>query len=83
MPEVASVFTAVGAAGAAFGFGGGGASAAVRSATITIQLNDDSGVTGLQQEFERKATDVLRIIPGAPATLHQPVGICPVARALL
>ncbi len=65
MPEVASVFTAVGAAGAADGFGGGGASAAVRSATLTIQLNDDSGVTGLQQEFERKATDVLRIIPGA------------------
>lgn len=65
MPEVASVFTAVGAAGAADGFGGGGASAAVRSATLTIQLNDDSGVTGLQQEFERKATDLLRIIPGA------------------
>ncbi|HEY0962561.1 MAG TPA: efflux RND transporter permease subunit [Pseudomonadales bacterium] len=66
--EVRSVFTTIGAAGGGDGFGGGGSAAAVRSATLTIQLDNPDGITGLQQEFEREATDVLRAIPGAKLT---------------
>src|SRR5690606_23167616 len=55
MPEVSSVFTTVGS-------GSGGS---VRSATLTIQLDNPDGVNGLQQLFERKAADAIRVIPGA------------------
>ncbi|HTQ99052.1 MAG TPA: efflux RND transporter permease subunit, partial [Candidatus Acidoferrum sp.] len=66
MPEVASVYTAIGTGSAGGGPGGGGAQAgAVRSGTLTIQLNNPKGVTTLQQDFERKATEALRSIPGA------------------
>jgi multidrug efflux pump subunit AcrB len=64
-PEVVSVYTAIGAGGASDPFGGGGSAAAVRSATLTIQLVKSSGVNGLQQDFERAATEALRGIPGA------------------
>jgi len=65
MPEVKSVYTAIGNGGSGDGFGGGGSAAAVRSGTLTIQLNNPDGINGLQQEFERKATDALRGIAGA------------------
>ncbi len=65
MPEVISVYTAIGAGAAGDGFGGGGSAGAVRNATLTIQLEKDSGVTGLQQVFESKATEALRGIAGA------------------
>ncbi|MGV3590134.1 MAG: efflux RND transporter permease subunit [Gammaproteobacteria bacterium] len=66
--EVRSVYTAIGAGGGGDGFGGGGSAAAVRSATLTIQLDNPGGINGLQQEFERKATEALRGIPGAKLT---------------
>jgi multidrug efflux pump subunit AcrB len=62
-PEVSSVYTTIGS-GSSDGFGGGSVGA-VRSATLTIQLNDDAGGNGIQQAFERKATEALRVIPGA------------------
>ncbi|MDY6981581.1 MAG: efflux RND transporter permease subunit [Pseudomonadota bacterium] len=49
-PEVRSVYTAI---------------SSVRNATLTIQLDNPDGVNGLQQQFERKATDALLGIPGA------------------
>ena len=67
LPEVRSVYTTVGAQG-----GGsnrnptGGASAGnVRRGTMVIQLNNPDGTRGAQQIFERKATEMLRDIPGA------------------
>jgi len=65
MPEVRSVYTAIGASGASDPFGGGGSAGAVRSATLTIQLDNPSGKAGLQQDFERRASDALRGIAGA------------------
>jgi multidrug efflux pump subunit AcrB len=67
LPEVRSVYTTVGAQG---GGGGrnptGGASAGnVRRGTMVIQLNNPDGTRGAQQIFERKATEMLRDIPGA------------------
>jgi hydrophobe/amphiphile efflux-1 (HAE1) family protein len=53
LPEAGSVFTTV------------GSGSSVRTATLTIQLDDSSGVEGLQQIFERNATEALRGIPGA------------------
>jgi len=64
-PEVSSIYTTIGAASSGDGFGGGGSSGAVRSATLTIQIENPDGTTGAQQIFERKATDALRVIPGA------------------
>jgi hydrophobe/amphiphile efflux-1 (HAE1) family protein len=54
-PEVASVFTTIG------GRDGG----SVRSANLTIQIDNPDGTRGAQQAFERKATELLRNIPGA------------------
>jgi multidrug efflux pump subunit AcrB len=67
LPEVRSVYTTVGAQG---GGGGrnptGGASAGnVRRGTMVIQLDNPDGTRGAQQIFERKATEMLRDIPGA------------------
>jgi multidrug efflux pump subunit AcrB len=61
LPEVGSIYTAIGTqGGGGRGPGGGGGSAGtVRRGTLTIQL------TGAQQAFERKATELLRDIPGA------------------
>ncbi|MBF8269395.1 MAG: acriflavin resistance protein [Gammaproteobacteria bacterium] len=50
MPEVRSIYTAI--------------SGSVRRATMTILLNNPSGTRGAQQEFERKATGILRDVPG-------------------
>ncbi|HXS79721.1 MAG TPA: efflux RND transporter permease subunit, partial [Gammaproteobacteria bacterium] len=66
LPEVRSVYTTVGAQG---GGGGrnptGGASAGnVRRGTMVIQLDNPDGTRGAQQIFERKATEMLRDIPG-------------------
>src|SRR5690606_17205453 len=65
MPEVGNVYTAIGANSGGDGFGGGGSAGAVRSATLTIQLENPDGINGLQQQFERKATEALRGIAGA------------------
>jgi multidrug efflux pump subunit AcrB len=65
MPEVTSIYTAIGNGSSGDGFGDGGSAAAVRSATLTIQLNNPDEIVGLQQEFERKASDALRVIAGA------------------
>ncbi len=65
---VRSVYTAIGNGSAGDGFGGGGSAAAVRQATLTIQLNNPSGKSGAQQDFEREATEALRDIPGAKLT---------------
>ncbi len=64
-PEVRSVYTAIGNGSSGDAFGGGGSAAAVRSATLTIQLDNPSGTTGAQQLFEAKATEALRSIAGA------------------
>jgi multidrug efflux pump subunit AcrB len=65
MPDVGSVYTAVGTQGRSAGFGGGGSAGSVRRATLTIQINNPTGTRGAQQAFERKATVLLREIPGA------------------
>jgi multidrug efflux pump subunit AcrB len=64
LPEVSSVYTAIGTQGGGNGRGGGSAGS-VRRASLIIQLNNDAGTTGVQQAFERKATEMLRDIPGA------------------
>jgi multidrug efflux pump subunit AcrB len=66
MPEVGSVYTAIGTQGGGDrGGGGGGSAGSVRRASLTIQINNVDGTRGAQQAFERKATEALRDIPGA------------------
>jgi multidrug efflux pump subunit AcrB len=66
LPDVKSVYTSIGTQGRGGGFGGGGGSAGtVRRAALTIQINNVTGTRGAQQAFERKASDMLRDIPGA------------------
>jgi len=65
MTDVGSVYTAVGTQGRGGGFSGGGSAGSVRRASLTIQINNPSGTRGAQQAFERKATAMLREIPGA------------------
>jgi multidrug efflux pump subunit AcrB len=66
MPEVRSVYTTVGTAGGGGGrMGGGGSAGNVRRGSMVIQLDNPDGTRGAQQLFERKATEVLRSIPGA------------------
>jgi hydrophobe/amphiphile efflux-1 (HAE1) family protein len=65
MPEVGSVYTAIGTQGRSGGFSGGGSAGSVRRGTLTIQINNPSGTRGAQQAFERKATAMLRDVPGA------------------
>jgi hydrophobe/amphiphile efflux-1 (HAE1) family protein len=64
-PEVMSIYTTIGAGSSGDGLRSGGSVGAVRSATLTIQLDKASGETGLQQTFERNATEALRVIAGA------------------
>jgi hydrophobe/amphiphile efflux-1 (HAE1) family protein len=64
-PEVTTVFTTIGAGSSGNGFGQGGSVGAVRNASLTIQLDNPSGATGVQQAFEREAAARLRNIPGA------------------
>jgi multidrug efflux pump subunit AcrB len=68
LPEVRSVYTTVGSSSG----GGGGANAMsggsagnVRRGSMVIQLDNPDGTRGAQQLFERKATAILREIPGA------------------
>jgi multidrug efflux pump subunit AcrB len=65
LPEVRSVYTTVGAQGAGNGPTGGGSSGNVRRGSLVIQLDNPDGTRGAQQIFERKATAMLRDIPGA------------------
>jgi multidrug efflux pump subunit AcrB len=65
LPEVRSVYTTVGTQGSSNSFSGSGSAAAVRSGSLVIQLDNPDGTRGAQQLFERKATQVLRDIPGA------------------
>jgi multidrug efflux pump subunit AcrB len=65
LPEVRSVYTTVGTQGSSNSFSGGGSAAAVRSGSLVIQLDNPDGTRGAQQLFERKATEMLRDIPGA------------------
>jgi multidrug efflux pump subunit AcrB len=65
MPEVRSVYTAIGTQGAAnFRGGGGGSAGTVRRASLTIHIDNPDGTRGAQQIFERKATEALRSVPG-------------------
>jgi multidrug efflux pump subunit AcrB len=66
LPEVRSVYTTVGAATSGGGGPTGGGSAGnVRRGSMVIQLDNPDGTRGAQQIFERKATEMLRDIPGA------------------
>jgi multidrug efflux pump subunit AcrB len=68
LPEVRSVYTTVGAQGGGGGrnpMSGGGSAGSVRRGTLVIQLDNPDGTRGSQQIFERKATEMLRDIPGA------------------
>jgi multidrug efflux pump subunit AcrB len=64
LPEVRSVYTTVGASGGGGGPTGGGSAGNVRRGSMVIQLDNPSGTRGAQQIFERKATEILRGIPG-------------------
>ncbi len=68
LPEVRSVYTTVGTQGGGGNRGpmsGGGSAGSVRRGTLVIQLDNPDGTRGAQQLFERKATGMLRDIPGA------------------
>jgi multidrug efflux pump subunit AcrB len=65
LPEVRSVYTTVGAGGGGGGPTGGGSAGNVRRGSMVIQLDNPTGTRGAQQIFERKATEILRDIPGA------------------
>jgi multidrug efflux pump subunit AcrB len=65
LPEVRSVYTTVGTGGGGGGPTGGGSAGNVRRGSLVIQLDNPDGTRGAQQIFERKATDLLRDIPGA------------------
>jgi multidrug efflux pump subunit AcrB len=65
LPEVGSVYTTVGTAGGGGGPTGGGSAGNVRRGSMVIQLDNPDGTRGAQQIFERKATAILREIPGA------------------
>jgi multidrug efflux pump subunit AcrB len=65
LPEVRSVYTTVGAATGGGGPTGGGSAGNVRRGQMVIQLDNPDGTRGAQQLFERKATELLREIPGA------------------
>ena len=64
MPEVTSIYTTIGTQGASNFRSGTGSAASVRRANLTIQIQNKDGTRGAQQVFERKATEVLRSIPG-------------------
>jgi multidrug efflux pump subunit AcrB len=65
LPEVRSVYTTVGAQGGGNSPTGGGSAGNVRRGSLVIQLDNPDGTRGAQQIFERKATEMLRDIPGA------------------
>jgi hydrophobe/amphiphile efflux-1 (HAE1) family protein len=65
LPEVSSVYTSIGSQGGGNRFGGGGGAGSVRRGSLVIQIENKDGTRGAQQAFERKATEMLRDIPGA------------------
>ena len=65
MPEVKSIYTAIGNGSSGDGMRSSGTVAAVRSGTLVVHLNDPDRKSGFQQAFERKATELLRSIAGA------------------
>jgi len=65
LPEVRSVYTTVGSATSGNSPTGGGSAGNVRRSSMVIQLDNPDGTRGAQQIFERKATEILRDIPGA------------------
>jgi multidrug efflux pump subunit AcrB len=65
LPETRSVYTTVGTGGGGGGPTGGGSAGNVRRGSLVIQLDNPDGTRGAQQIFERKATELLRDIPGA------------------
>jgi multidrug efflux pump subunit AcrB len=65
LPEVRSVYTTIGTGGGGGGPTGGGSVGNVRRGQMVIQLDNPDGTRGAQQLFERKATELLRDIPGA------------------
>jgi multidrug efflux pump subunit AcrB len=65
LPETRSVYTTIGAATGGDSPTGGGSSGNVRRGSLVIQLDNPDGTRGAQQVFERKATELLREIPGA------------------
>jgi len=65
LPDVKSVYTAIGTQGRSGGMNGGGSAGTVRRAALTITIENTTGTRGAQQAFERKAAEMLRDIPGA------------------
>jgi multidrug efflux pump subunit AcrB len=65
LPEVRSVYTTVGSGGGGGGPMSAGSAGNVRRGSMVIQLDNPDGTRGAQQLFERKATAILREIPGA------------------
>jgi multidrug efflux pump subunit AcrB len=67
LPEVRTVYTTIGAQGGGGNRGptSGGSAGNVRRGTLVIQLDNPDGTRGAQQAFERKASEMLRDIPGA------------------
>ncbi len=65
LPQTKSVYTTIGAAGGGGMGPGGGSAGNVRRANLTIHLENVSGEKSTQQDYERRATELLREVPGA------------------
>jgi multidrug efflux pump subunit AcrB len=65
LPDFQSCYTTIGTQGRSSGFGGGGSAGAVRRANLTITIENKTGTRGAQQAFERRASELIRNIPGA------------------
>jgi multidrug efflux pump subunit AcrB len=65
LPDFQSCYTAIGTQGRSSGFGGGGSAGTVRRANLTITIENKTGTRGAQQAFERRASELMRDIPGA------------------
>jgi multidrug efflux pump subunit AcrB len=65
LPDFKSVYTAIGTQGRGTGFGSSGSAGTVRRANLTITIENKTGTRGAQQAFERRASEVMRDIPGA------------------
>jgi multidrug efflux pump subunit AcrB len=65
LPDYQSCYTTIGTQGRSSGFGGGGSAGAVRRANLTITIENKTGTRGAQQAFERRASELIRNIPGA------------------
>jgi len=65
LPDFQSCYTTIGTQGRSGGFGGGGSAGAVRRANLTITIENKTGTRGAQQAFERRASELIRNIPGA------------------